>query len=48
VPPLLLPAASGGVGDDDPEAVGLEQHAQYVLNRLVVLEDQDEVHGLRH
>jgi hypothetical protein len=48
VQPRILLAASGRVGDHDPEAVRLEQHAQNVLNRLVVLEDQHEVHGLGH
>ncbi len=46
--PRVLLAARGGVGDHDPEAIRLEQHAQNVLNRLVVLEDQDEVHRLGH
>jgi hypothetical protein len=40
--------ASGGSGDHDSKAVCLEQHAQDILYRLIVLHDQDEVHGLRH
>ena len=39
---------SGGIGDHDSESVGLEQHAQNVLNRLIVLEDQNQVHRFRH
>jgi hypothetical protein len=46
-PGVVLPAGSG-IGDDNPEAVCLEQHAQNVLNRLIVLEDEDEVHRLGH
>jgi hypothetical protein len=44
----IVLTASGGAGGHDSKAVCLEQHAQNILYRLIILHNQDEVHGLRH